>query len=223
MNGILDEITIYDRDLTSADSCNANAGSRGQMQRVSVHGSGLGRHSRICRDNCPFVSNPAQIDADNDFYGEACDCNDANAAINPNAIEKCDGVDNDCDLAIDDPYLCGNYSNCEGIVIEAFAQHIPVVAGITISRGGTYGDYIYFTVNANSYNSAAGDTVFRIDPSGNVSFFGTIPPGSANIDGMVLDNTPQKKYGGYLYAIGDKAGVPPPNQGCIQNLPRWQL
>jgi hypothetical protein len=30
------------------------------------------------------------------------DCNDANAAVHPNALEACsDGLDNDCDLAVD--------------------------------------------------------------------------------------------------------------------------
>lgn len=34
-------------------------------------------------DNCPSVYNPDQIDADNDTYGAACDCDDGNELINP--------------------------------------------------------------------------------------------------------------------------------------------
>ncbi|HUQ97005.1 MAG TPA: MopE-related protein [Chitinophagaceae bacterium] len=67
--------------------------------------------------------NPAQItfykDADKDGYGNAAitkvacskpegyvsiayDCNDANAAIHPNAPELCDGIDNNCDGVVDE-------------------------------------------------------------------------------------------------------------------------
>jgi hypothetical protein len=42
-------------------------------------------------------------DHDEDGFDEVDDCNDANAAVHPNAAEVCtDGLDNDCDLAVDD-------------------------------------------------------------------------------------------------------------------------
>jgi hypothetical protein len=34
----------------------------------------------------------------------AGDCNDGNPAIFPGQVEACDGVDNDCDLAVDDGF-----------------------------------------------------------------------------------------------------------------------
>ena len=57
-------------------------------------------------DNCPSVYNPDQIDADADGYGAACDCNEADPATHPGAAEICDGLDNDCDGAIDDQSAC---------------------------------------------------------------------------------------------------------------------
>lgn len=42
------------------------------------------------------------VDADGDGWSEDLDCNDADAAINPDALERCDGLDNDCDGLIDD-------------------------------------------------------------------------------------------------------------------------
>ncbi len=218
MNGILDEVTIYDRNLTSAEIMSiANAGSEGKCKEIAYTDSDLDG-IRDCRDNCPLVANPAQVDVDGDLWGEACDCNDANAAINPNAIEKCDGLDNNCDLAIDDPYFCGNSTTCQGMVLEVFANHIPAVAGIEVSRGGAYGNYIYCTGNWSSYNTGNCDSIFRVDTLGVWSYFGKIPPGSANIADLVFDNTPNKKYGGYLYAIGDNSGLIPPNQGGVYRI-----
>ena len=51
------------------------------------------------------------IDEDGDGYGSGnvagnaiagTDCNDSDAAVSPDASEVCDGIDNDCDLLIDD-------------------------------------------------------------------------------------------------------------------------
>ncbi len=42
------------------------------------------------------------IDADGDGFNVDVDCDDTNAAINPDAAEVCDGVDNDCDSLVDD-------------------------------------------------------------------------------------------------------------------------
>jgi hypothetical protein len=42
------------------------------------------------------------VDADGDGFTEDEDCNDADAAIHPNAFEKCDNLDNDCDGLLDD-------------------------------------------------------------------------------------------------------------------------
>ena len=43
----------------------------------------------------------ARVDNDSDGYTSEVDCDDARADINPEAEERCDGLDNDCDGAID--------------------------------------------------------------------------------------------------------------------------
>lgn len=51
-------------------------------------------------------------DADNDGVVSFLDCNDANASINSNEQEICDGIDNDCDGLIDEDACAGTV--CEG-------------------------------------------------------------------------------------------------------------
>ena len=49
------------------------------------------------------VGTPDDIaaDLDGDGFDTTEDCDDANAAINPGAVERCDGVDNNCDGVVD--------------------------------------------------------------------------------------------------------------------------
>nr|WP_320055142.1 thrombospondin type 3 repeat-containing protein [Neolewinella litorea] len=66
-------------------------------------------------DNCVFASNTDQADNDGDGEGDVCDPDDDNdgyadtndcapfdPAINPGAEEVCDGIDNNCNLIVDE-------------------------------------------------------------------------------------------------------------------------
>lgn len=51
----------------------------------------------------PFVTGP-NSDLDGDGFSSGADCNDANPAINPSAVEVCNGLDDNCSSQIDEGF-----------------------------------------------------------------------------------------------------------------------
>lgn len=68
--------------------------------------------------------------ADDDAYSVAQgDCNDADAAIHPDVVETCNGIDDDCDGIVDDGLIVTWYADADGDLYGDFADAVTTCAG----------------------------------------------------------------------------------------------
>ena len=51
---------------------------------------------------CADTAGSGAVDSDGDTHNESVDCDDSNPAVHPDAAEVCNGIDDDCDGAIDE-------------------------------------------------------------------------------------------------------------------------
>ncbi|WP_455374760.1 MopE-related protein [Kaarinaea lacus] len=107
-------------DGVPAGNYDINYAINGQLvnenKNVSVSAGGTNDLGNIvfCADNKAPAAQPAKdpceenpnsadcVDADKDGVVAAKDCDDNNASVKPGAIEKCDGIDNNCNGEIDE-------------------------------------------------------------------------------------------------------------------------
>jgi hypothetical protein len=156
--------------------------------------------TEICNgvdDNCDTVIDTDAVDAvvyyadaDLDSYGDAAtampsctdpgagyaltgdDCNDADAAVNPAAVEVCNGADDDCDASID--------------------EDLPIIDSWTDADADGYGDPLLSTAGCSVPEGSVEDGTDCNDA------FAAINPGAAeecngideNCDGTVDDGLP---------------------------------
>ena len=61
------------------------------------------------------IAHALEPDLDGDGFTESSDCDDLDAAVNPDADEACDGIDNDCDALVDDDDYPGRLIGSSGV------------------------------------------------------------------------------------------------------------
>mgnify|MGYP000713246903 CR=1 FL=1 len=87
------------------------------------------------------------VDEDGDGYAGDEDCNDTDASVGPGAVEVCDGVDNDCDGAIDEGVLTVSFLDADG---DGFGDPTQPVEACGTAEGAVS--------NANDCDDSAADT-----------------------------------------------------------------
>ncbi|MES1217276.1 MAG: MopE-related protein, partial [Bacteroidota bacterium] len=141
-----------------------------------------------CNDADALVQSPIKyyIDADKDGYGlgsgktvTVCsstapagysrnntDCNDKNAAINPGAIEICDGIDNNCNGQVDEGCSLPNMSINDVSMAEGNTGKKTMSFEVVLSQTSTKA----ITVNYASYNGTATAGTDYTAKSGTLTF-----------------------------------------------------
>jgi Putative metal-binding motif len=73
------------------------------------------------------------VEGDNDGDGYATDdCNDNDASVNPGATEECDGVDNDCDMEVDEGVTSTFYQDADN---DGFGDPLETQEGCESADG----------------------------------------------------------------------------------------
>ena len=122
---------------------------------------------------------PSDVDDDGDGFTEnQGDCNDENAAVNPDAQEICgDGIDQDCngiDLACDEPSLeaINEYARDTGTAIRTRDIDLLMdrISPVYLDDGQTaacYGEYMewFFNGNYTDYQYIVNNAVLESDPN----------------------------------------------------------
>ncbi|MEO6611997.1 MAG: MopE-related protein [Chitinophagaceae bacterium] len=150
-------------------------------------------------------------DADTDGYGnaanttQACtvpagyvtnstDCNDANAAVHPGAIEVCNGVDDDCDGSIDEGVKTTFYRDAD---TDGYGNAAVTTQACTLPAG-----YVSNSTDCNDANAAVNPGVTEVCGNGiDDNCNGQVDEGCTNVSLSIADVTVNEAVGNAIVSV----------------------
>jgi len=128
------------------------------------------------------------IDSDSDSDPDGSDCAPTDPSVHHNAVETCDGIDQDCDGAIDEPFdhdgdgatLCGG--DCD----DTLATVYPGAPEICDGRNNDCASSVWPTVPAAEWSDGDGDSFFACGDCDDTR--SSVRPGAPQICGDGLNN-----------------------------------
>ncbi len=123
------------------------------------------------------VQDPADLDQDSDGYSpNDGDCDDNEALVNPGEYDGCDGIDNNCDGVVNEPWA-DTYESNDTFDTHSFLGTIdadlgPIfsdslnVAGLTLQHAQDE-DWFYFDLEDEIWDSASPTVFIDVSAAGN--------------------------------------------------------
>ncbi len=168
--GQIDELVLYDRNLTSTDV--SDVFSAQVDSTVDSDGDG----TTDLEDNCPSESNPSQVDLDNDGLGDTCDIDDDGDGVldlsdNCPANKNADQADFNEDGEGDVCETLGNGLECNAVEEEG-SVFVGSTAGNTVCSAWAheYGSEVGTSVSGHVCVGLYRGVAIMKDTSGNFEF-----------------------------------------------------
>lgn len=176
-----------DSGLPTHDS--GDSGETGSAETGDSHETADSTDSRADSDETADSDTNGEVDADGDGSPASADCDDANRDVHPGAIERCDGVDWNCDGDATDAGLA-TWTDDSGGVSDVSAAFLA--PGVVTLGSGTFdvcpGTYSARFVVVEGTVTVSGRGAVTFDPAGAGTVFTVAHEASLTLAAVTVQN-----------------------------------